>query len=76
MMKTLLSLLVLAMLVTSMGCGPRLDRDFGATPALSSRERYQQIDRNWDYEGRMIMDDVDSVLLLRPATRLTIWHVR
>jgi hypothetical protein len=75
-MKKLLLIALLGSLVTSVGCARRLDNDFGATPTLSSRERMQQIDRNWDYEGRQLMDDVDTVLLLRPASRLTRWNVR
>jgi hypothetical protein len=47
-----------------------------ATPAYSAQERNQQIARNWDYESRQMVDDFDSVLLLRPASRLTIWHVQ
>ena len=65
-----LSLLALAVLPTlASGCL--------APPAYSPRERYQQIGRNWDYEGRQAVDEWDrSVALLRPASRLTIWNVR
>ena len=66
-MKTLFTLLLLAGALSSTGC---------ATPAYSGHERWQMISRNWNYEGKMINDDIDSLLLLRPATRLTIWHVR
>jgi hypothetical protein len=47
-----------------------------ATPAYSPEERNQQIARNWDYEGKQMTDDFDHLLLLRPASRLTIWNVR
>jgi hypothetical protein len=47
-----------------------------APPAYSSIERAQQIGRNWDYEGRQGVDDLDHWLLLRPASKLTIWHVQ
>lgn len=47
-----------------------------ATPAYSSRERFQQIGRTWDYEWKQAQDDIDHVLLLRPASRLTIWDVQ
>jgi hypothetical protein len=47
-----------------------------ATPGYSSAERFQQIGRNWDYEWKMAQDDIDHVLLLRPASRLTVWNVR
>ena len=63
----LLSILLGAMALTS-GCG--------STPALSSRERFQLIDRNINYDGAQAMDDLDHALLLRPASRLTIWNVR
>jgi hypothetical protein len=75
-----LALLTLAAgaLMFSTGCAKNytLDSDFGATPGYSSTERYQQIYRTWDYEGKQMMDDVDSVLLLRPPSRLTKWNVQ
>jgi hypothetical protein len=46
------------------------------TPAYTPTERRQQIARNWDYEFKQATDDFDSVLLMRPASRLTIWNVR
>ena len=67
-MKKLLALLLLAGLSTSsIGC---------ATPAYSAGERHQLIARNWDYEFKQAADDWDSLLLLRPASAMTIWHVR
>lgn len=67
-MKKLLALLLLAGLMTSsIGC---------STPAYSAGERHQMIARNWDYEIKQAADDWDSILLLRPASRMTIWHVR
>jgi hypothetical protein len=50
--------------------------EIGWTPAYSARERNQQIARNWDYEGKQAVDDFDSAMLLRPASRMTIWNVR
>jgi|GEM_PF-2377285 len=50
--------------------------DFGSTPAYISHERGRMIWRNWNAEGAQMVDDVDSALLLRPQSRLTIWHVR
>jgi hypothetical protein len=50
--------------------------DWGSTPAYSSRERGRLIWRNWNNEGAQINDDIDSALLLRPQSRMTIWHVR
>ncbi len=47
-----------------------------ATPAYTPAERNAMIARNWNYEIKMASDDWDSILLLRPASRLTIWNVR
>lgn len=47
-----------------------------ATPAYSAKERSQMIARNWDYEWKQMQDDIDNVLLLRPASHLTIWNVQ
>ena len=46
------------------------------TPVYTPTERRQQIARNWDYELKQATDDWDSLLLLRPSSRLTIWNVR
>jgi hypothetical protein len=46
------------------------------TPGYSTQERFQLIGRNWGYEYEQLNDDVDSALLLRPATRLTDWNVQ
>ena len=68
MMKKLALLSVaLSGVVSATGC---------ATPAYSAKERGQMIARNWDYEIKQASDDWDSILLLRPASRLTIWNVR
>ena len=67
-MKKLFALLVLGSLaVSSVGC---------ATPAYSAAERHKLIARNWDMEFKQASDDWDSLLLLRPASRMTIWNVR
>jgi hypothetical protein len=55
-----------AILLTG-GCG---------TPGYTPTERNQMIARNWDYEIKQASDDWDALLLLRPASRLTIWNVR
>jgi hypothetical protein len=68
MKKSIFALLLLVLAcITSTGC---------ATPAYSGSERGQLIARNWEFEGKQINDDIDSILLLRPAGRLTIWHIR
>ncbi len=67
-MKTLaLALLAAGLLSFSTGC---------ETPAYTAQERFQLIGRNWGYEYEQINDDVDHLMLLRPATRLTEWNVR
>ncbi len=67
MRKLALLLLVSPLMGISTGC---------ATPAYTAEERFQRIGRNWDYEWKQMQDDIDEVLLLRPASRLTIWNVR
>ncbi len=47
-----------------------------ATPAYSPRERAALINRTWSIDTKQAVDDFDSALLLRPPSRLTIWHVR
>ena len=67
-MKSLLALIVLAgMAITMPGCN---------TPAYSTRERWQMWERTARFEWEQAQDDIDSILLLRPPGRMTIWHVR
>jgi hypothetical protein len=47
-----------------------------ATPGYSAAERNQQIARNWDYELKQASDDVDHLLLFRPASHMTLWAVQ
>ena len=59
---------LLAILLSSMtGC---------ATPAYSANERNKMISRTWGYEARQAVDDWDEFWMLRPPSRMTIWHVR
>ena len=58
------------------GVGCARPFEIGWSPAYTARERHQMIARNWDYEGKQLVDDLDSALLLRPASRMTIWNVR
>ena len=46
------------------------------TPGYSSEERFQRIGRNWGWEYEQINDDIDSVLLLRPADHLSEWNIQ
>jgi hypothetical protein len=73
-MKKLAALVLLAGTMLGMGCAR--PNEVGWTPAYSWHEREQIILRNWDYEGKQKDDDIDSALLLRPASHLTIWNVR
>jgi hypothetical protein len=67
-MKTFaLAVLGSVLLLGSTGC---------ETPAYSTQERFQLIGRNWGYEYEQMNDDVDSALLLRPASHLTSWNVQ
>lgn len=68
-MKRLSILAVLfGAMISSAGC-------FG-TPGYTGEERNRMIGRTWSYEGGQLVDDFDSVLLLRPPSRNTIWNVR
>jgi hypothetical protein len=67
MTRLLLLVVALAPLFFSMGC---------STPAYSGGERLEMITRTWNYEGAQAMDDFDSLMLLRPPSRMTIWHVQ
>jgi hypothetical protein len=73
-MKKLAALILLAGAMVGGGCAR--PNELGWTPAYTLTERDQMIMRNWDYEGKQIQDDIDSALLLRPASHLTIWNVR
>jgi hypothetical protein len=72
-MKKYLLLVGLLALVAG-GCA--LPFEIGWSPAYTARERHHMIARNWDYEGKQLIDDLDSALLLRPSSRLTLWNVR
>ncbi len=73
-MKKLAASLLLAATLGSMGCAR--PNEVGWTPAYSLHEREQLIARNWDIEGKQTQDDIDSALLLRPASHLSIWDIR
>ena len=60
--------LLLAGPVLSTGCAPTL--------AYSAEERSAIIARAWSIDAHQIPDDIDSIFLLRPPSRMTIWHVR
>jgi hypothetical protein len=69
------SLLLLA--ITMMGMtGCARPWEIGWTPAYTAQERNQQIARNWDWDGKQLVDDIDHALLLRPMGHLTVWNLR
>ena len=76
-MKRLANRLVLKRLAL---CGLLIAGTFSmtgcATPAYSAAERDKMISRTWNYEAKQAVDDWDEFWLLRPPSRLTIWHVR
>jgi hypothetical protein len=73
-MKKLTALILLAAAMGGLGCAR--PNEVGWTPVYTMHEREQIILRNWDYEGKQKDDDIDSALLLRPASHLTVWNVR
>ncbi len=78
-MKTLALLILTAVtFVVCSGCTYRIphQNDPFATPALTGRERYQEVDRIFAYEGQQAQDDWDHFWLLRPAGHMTTWNVR
>lgn len=48
----------------------------GCTLAYSATERNAMIGRTWKVDAKEAVDDFDSALLLRPPSRMTIWHIR
>ena len=68
-MKTLSKFVLLIAAVAATGCARPFE--VGWTPAYTDKERGQQIARNWDWEGKQVIDDVDHVMLLRPMGQLT-----
>ena len=79
MKLTLLLIAVLSLGLFSSGC---------ATPAYSgglptiqfpeekpTGEGFNLTMRNWHYENRQMIDDINSALLFQPASGLTKWNV-
>jgi len=46
-----------------------------ATPAYTWDENVGRISRNWVYENQVMFDDIDSVMLFRPVTKMSIWDL-
>ncbi|HEX8342139.1 MAG TPA: hypothetical protein VF624_14640 [Tepidisphaeraceae bacterium] len=74
MSKTSLALGLLLVSLSAVGCAR--PGEIGWTPAYSTGERFGQIARNWDLEGKQTQDDIDHILLLRPVSQLTEWNMR
>lgn len=45
------------------------------TPAYTGGERGDLIARSMETDWKEMNDDIDHVLLLRPASQMTVWHV-
>ncbi|HEX3358869.1 MAG TPA: hypothetical protein VHS31_17965 [Tepidisphaeraceae bacterium] len=73
-MKKAVGLLLLGGLMVAGGCAR--PNEIGYTPAYNTHDRLAMIARNWDYEGKQSQDDLDDLLMLRPASHLTIWNVQ
>ena len=67
MKKFFLRAMVTGGMLLSTGC---------ETPGYSSQERTQRIIRNWGWEYEQLNDDIDSILLLRPADHLSQWNIQ
>jgi hypothetical protein len=78
MSKLMLTLVACGFMFLAGGCmDSRIDKvDVFATPGYSGAERGDLIARNMEMEWRMINDDVDTLLLLRPMSGLSLWNVR
>jgi hypothetical protein len=50
--------------------------EVGWTPAYTANENGQRILRNWDYDGKQLIDGIDYVLLVDQPSHMTIWNVR
>lgn len=74
MKKLTVLALIGSALVSIVGCAR--PGELGHTPALTTKERYNAIARNWDNEGKQSQDDIDTLLLLRPQSRLSPWNFR
>ena len=74
MKKFAASVVLLFSAVLSTGCARPFE--WGYSVAYTTDERHKMIARNWDYEGKQMIDDIDSALLLRPMSHLTLWNLR
>jgi len=77
-MKKFATLLLLISALAIVGCSGVQARpgEWGWTPAYTAKENGQIINRNWDYDGKQLVDDTDYVMLWDTPSHLTIWNVR
>lgn len=76
--KNLLSAAAAAVLLgtlggSNVGCSPVNDT---LTPAYTLQEHNIEVARNISMEGKMLHDDLDHLLLLRPVSQLSYWNIR
>lgn len=64
---------IAALVITATGCSPY--SKFGDGTAYSANERGKLIAHSWDVDGKQLVDDVDSVLLLHPSSSMSSWNV-
>jgi hypothetical protein len=60
------------------GCSGARGPGYGevtATPIFSTKERFSRIARNIDMEFKMLNEDLDRVLMLRPVSDLTEYNL-
>lgn len=79
MNKLMLIVVALGSMVTLVGgcMDSRIGKaDALQTVAYSSGERGDLIAGSMETDWKEMNDDVDSVLMLRPCSNMTIWHVR
>lgn len=67
-----LGFVLLALIAT--GCARPGEIGWGTVDTMD--ERHRAIARNWDWEGKQLVDDIDRALLLRPVGHLTPWSLR
>lgn len=73
MKRVFLSMLGLATLLIT-GCARPGEIGWGTVDTWDERNR--AIARNWDWDGKQLMDDLDYALMLRPMGHLTRWDLR
>ena len=47
-----------------------------ASPGYTGGENVARVMRNWDYENKQMIDDIDYEAMFRPASHSTIWNLQ